>query len=94
MASLNDLFEQFIRERIYEKNITPKTDRAHRQAWTSFPTNCKDITTPEQLNKAAIISWLEARRVCMAWWIPYLLSGGGGRRTLRGLCSYRGGRWA
>jgi integrase/recombinase XerD len=60
MAILADLFEQFVRERIYEKNITPKTDKAHRQAWTSFTTNCPDITTPEQLNKAAIILWLEA----------------------------------
>lgn len=59
MSTLNDLFEQFIRERIYERNITPKTDRAHRKAWLSFTKNI-DIKSPEQLNKNIIFQWLEA----------------------------------
>lgn len=60
MSTLKDLFERFIRDRIYEKNITPKTERAHRQAWTSFSKNCKEIVETGQLNKDAVLGWLEA----------------------------------
>lgn len=60
MSRLNDLFERFIRERLYEKNITPKTERAHRQAWTSFTTHNKDLESPEQLDKNSVFVWLEA----------------------------------
>lgn len=54
---MDEVFEQFIRERIYEKNITPKTERAHRQAWISFKKACP-ISRIEELNKCKIIDWL------------------------------------
>jgi integrase/recombinase XerD len=60
MPSLNDLFERFIKERIYEKNITPKTERAHRQAWISFTKHCGHVTEAEQLGKSVIFDYLEA----------------------------------
>lgn len=54
---MDEVFERFIRERIYEKNITPKTEKAHRQAWTSFKKACP-IGKVEELNKCKIIDWL------------------------------------
>ena len=56
---MDDVFEKFIRERIYEKNITPKTERAHRQAWISFTKACP-IEKVEQLDKCKISEWLES----------------------------------
>jgi site-specific recombinase XerD len=60
MPSLNDLFERFIKERIYEKNVTPKTERAHRQAWISFTKHCGHVTEADQLGKSVIFDYLEA----------------------------------
>ncbi|MCI0659646.1 MAG: site-specific integrase [Acidobacteria bacterium] len=58
MASLNELFEQFLKLRHIKKNITDKTDQAHRQAWTSFTKNCPHVTAAEELNEAALDHWL------------------------------------
>jgi integrase/recombinase XerD len=56
---MDNHFERFIRERIYEKNITKKTEEAHRQAYTSFRKTCQ-LESVQELDKAAIIDWLEA----------------------------------
>lgn len=33
---LESLFEEFVRERRYLNNITPKTEIYYRQGWTAF----------------------------------------------------------
>jgi integrase/recombinase XerD len=58
---MDEVFERFIRERIFEKNITPKTERAHRQAWASFTRACP-IDSVEGLNRCKILDWLESQR--------------------------------
>jgi site-specific recombinase XerD len=60
MPSLNNLFDRFIKERIYGKNITPKTKRAHEQAWRSFTRYCPQILEADQLGKHVLIDYLEA----------------------------------
>lgn len=55
---MDDVFERFIRERIYEKNITPKTEKAHRQAWISFKKVCP-LEKVEDLDRRKIMEWLE-----------------------------------
>jgi integrase/recombinase XerD len=56
--TLKDLFEQFIKERIYLKNVTPKTVYFHRQAWISFSKQLPEITTIDQLSKPVITDYL------------------------------------
>jgi len=58
MSSLKDLFDQFIKERIYLKNITPKTVYFHNQAWTSFSKLLPEVTTVEHLSKKIITNYL------------------------------------
>ena len=54
--SFSDLFEQFVRERIYLKNVTPKTVRYHRQSWDAL---CRmSGGSPEQLNKALLAEFV------------------------------------
>ena len=36
MTELNRLFEQFLRERVYLHNITPKTREFYETAWKAF----------------------------------------------------------
>jgi hypothetical protein len=36
MNRLNDLFDQFLRERVYLHNITPKTREFYETAWKPF----------------------------------------------------------
>jgi hypothetical protein len=36
MDHLNQLFQQFLRERIYLKNVTPKTRVWYESAWKAF----------------------------------------------------------
>ncbi len=59
---LNELVEKFIRERIYLKNVSPKTVRFYRAAWNE----CKkhlSITEPGQFSKSVlnelVIAWRE-----------------------------------
>jgi integrase/recombinase XerD len=52
MSPFSSLFEQFIQERRYLKNITPKTERYYRQSWTSFS------KVSDQLTKAQLIEWV------------------------------------
>lgn len=58
MPVLSELFEQFVKERIYLKNVTPKTVYFHRQAWTSFSKQLPEITTVDQLSKPVITDYL------------------------------------
>lgn len=58
--TLEDLFDKFLKQRVYEKNVTFKTQLAHKQAWKSFKTHCEHIVNVDQLNKDAILHWLES----------------------------------
>jgi site-specific recombinase XerD len=55
---LKDLFEQFVKERIYLKNVTPKTVYFHRQAWTSFSKHLPQIENVKDLSKSIITEYL------------------------------------
>jgi len=44
---LNELFEQFIRERTYLDNVTPRTIRFFRQSWSAFQRTLPDVIEPE-----------------------------------------------
>ena len=54
MSRLNQLFEQFLRERVYIHNITPATREWYECAWKSFTTAQK--TAPERAPAAPLIS--------------------------------------
>jgi hypothetical protein len=42
MSDLSSLFQQFLRERRYLHNITPKTEAWHEAAWLAFRRSCPD----------------------------------------------------
>jgi hypothetical protein len=52
MATLDEYFEQFLRERIYLHNVTPKTADFYRTAWGAW-------SIPSQANIPLISSWEE-----------------------------------
>jgi hypothetical protein len=59
MSEIDELFERFVKERIYLKNVTPKTVRYYRNSWDSF----KRFITIEFLKRgfnSAFISDLRA----------------------------------
>ncbi len=58
MTALKELFDQFVKERIYLKNVTPKTVYFHNQAWTSFSKQLPDIKSIGDLSKAVITDYL------------------------------------
>src|SRR5262249_24844744 len=58
---MDDIFETFILDRQYEKDITPKTEAAHRQAWQSLKKICPAITITE-LDSEAIVKWQRAMK--------------------------------
>src|SRR5262245_39797296 len=58
MLTLSELFEQFVKERVYLKNVTPKTVYFHRQAWASFSKHLPNIQTVEQLSKTVFTDYL------------------------------------
>lgn len=55
---LKDLFEQFVKERIYLKNVTPKTVYFHNQAWVSFSKHLPEIVSVGQLSKITLTDYL------------------------------------
>jgi integrase/recombinase XerD len=62
MSTLKELFDQFVKERIYLKNVTPKTVYFHNQAWISFSKHLSEITTVDQLSKAVITDYTRKLR--------------------------------
>jgi integrase/recombinase XerD len=61
MSALSTLFEQFIRERRYLKNVTPKTEAWYRSAFDAL-TRTVQVATPAELNKAALTSFIVGLR--------------------------------
>ena len=61
MPPLTSLFEQFLRERRYLKNVTPKTEDWYRSAFDAL-TRTVQIATPADLNKAALTSFIVGLR--------------------------------
>ncbi|MCP9496181.1 MAG: tyrosine-type recombinase/integrase [Pyrinomonadaceae bacterium MAG19_C2-C3] len=51
---MTNWFEQFVRERRYLKNVTPKTERYYRNSWSSFVR----LTGSEQITKAKLVEWV------------------------------------
>jgi site-specific recombinase XerD len=62
MLPLTSLFEQFLRERRYLKNVTSKTEDWYRSAFDAL-TRTVQIATPADLNKAALTSFVVGLRV-------------------------------
>ena len=61
MDSLQSLFEQFLRERQYLKNVTPKTVIWYETAFKSFRRTVK-IDSPAAFGKAALQQFVVASR--------------------------------
>jgi site-specific recombinase XerD len=61
MSALSTLFEQFLRERRYLKNATPKTEAWYQSAFDAL-TRTVPIATPADLNKAALTSFILSLR--------------------------------
>jgi integrase/recombinase XerD len=57
MLPLTSLFEQFLRERRYLKNVTSKTEDWYRSAFDAL-TRTVLVATPADLNKAALTSFV------------------------------------
>jgi integrase/recombinase XerD len=55
---MEKLFELFLRERRYLKNITPKTEIYYRNSWGAY----KRYTGSEKLSKAQLTEWVVAMR--------------------------------
>lgn len=54
-----ELFELFIRERRYLKNVSPATVEWYRQSWAAFSPTL-ETRIPDRLNKAVLIDSIEA----------------------------------
>jgi site-specific recombinase XerD len=60
MIRLETLFQQFLQERTYLKNITPKTRVWYQSAWKAFKGT--QTNTPERLASAALIERADLNR--------------------------------
>jgi integrase/recombinase XerD len=58
MINWSELFEQFLRERRYLKNITPKTEVYYRNSWDAY----KRYAKSEELTKALLTEWVVQMR--------------------------------
>jgi len=68
MATLDSLFEQFLRERTYLKNVTPKTRVWYESAWKAFKLTqpadlaVREIDSPTALTRANLSAFVVASR--------------------------------
>ena len=56
MSALNQLFEQFLRERTYIHNVTSKTCDWYQSAWHAF-TQSQPLT-PTEITKADLLAFV------------------------------------
>ena len=54
---LEELFQQFVRERKYLKNVTPKTVTYYQNSWDSFK-KYANVVNPSELNRAVLSSYV------------------------------------
>ena len=62
MTTLNEFFDQFLRERVYFHNITPKTREFYETAWKAFQR--AHAEGPPRPAAAPLISEPISRRSC------------------------------
>ena len=57
---VDQLFDQFLRERTYVHNVTPKTRDCYQSAWHAFKQS--KPTRPTEITKADLLAFVVRRR--------------------------------
>ena len=58
MLNLNALFEKFLHDRLYQKNISPKTESYYRDTWNAY----RRYTGSSQIDQARLNDWIVKMR--------------------------------
>jgi hypothetical protein len=56
MSGLDQLFQQFLRERTYVYNVTPKTRDWYQSAWNAYKQS--RTLTPTEITKADLLAFV------------------------------------